>query len=469
MPKDKQKSKENKKIALVIMSAVVLVFSLGLLVKMPVKTSSTTNLALTVNTEISDDITYIHVTNQMDDYEVNVSRGNCSIEDLQNIPVVSKKFDDLLMDCSQIRALQLINEETYDLDSYGLKNPKTTVQIKYKDGTQTTLNIGNNAPMSAGVYVNLANTSRVYLFALDSTDSFENTKFDYINKDIVPKLGTSGNTMNISKATLTGGDRPNDLIISVGTDSENTTNYQVKSKGITADGEKTISLAIINELKNLTAESVEVINPTEDTLKNYGLNTPYASAILALDEKATTVLVSPVNSDGYMYIMNKATPVIYKISRDKQDWVNIKFEEIASKNIINDSITSLKSLEVKSDSNDYIFNINSSSLSGNVNIDSVTLNGNQINVENFKNFYQSVVSCKVDAFISEAQPVDSSPVLTYKFNYNDNERQTKTIDYFSNLDKTFVFKDGVCNSTVDLNYVNIIKGNLQKLLNNQTI
>lgn len=471
MAKDKQKIKENKKIALVIISAIVLVFSLGLLVKMPVKTSSTSNLALTVNTEVSDDITYIHVTNQSGDYEVNVNRGSCNIEDLQNIPTVPQKFNDLLISSSQIRALQLVNEETYDLDSYGLKNPKTTTQIKYKDGTQTTLNIGDDAPMSAGVYVNLANTSRVYLFSKESVEAFENSKFDYVSKDIVPKTGSSGNTMNISKVTLTGGDRPNDLVISVGTDSENTTNYQIKSKGITADGEKTISLAIINELKNLSAESVEVINPTEDTIKNYGLKTPYASAILALDEKATNVLVSPVNPDGYMYIMNKSIPVIYKISRDKQDWVNIKFEDMASKTIINDPITSLKTLEIKTDANtDYVFNITSSSQSGNISIDSVTLNGNVINTEYFKNFYQNLISCRVDTFVSETQPTQDVPILSYKFTYTESEKQLKTLDYFSYLNESsLVFKDGLCNSTVNLSYVNMIKDNLQKLLNNQPV
>lgn len=469
MPKDKQKSLENKKIALVVVSFVILIFSLALLVKMPVKTSSTTNIALTVNTEISDDIVSIHILNQMDEYEVQANKGNCYIEDLQNIPTVSKKFGELLTASSQIRALQLVNEETYDLDSYGLKYPKTTAEIKYKDGSQTTLNIGNDAPMSAGVYVNLEGTSRVYLFAQDSTKVFENTKFDYINKDIVPKFGSSGNTVNISKVTLTGAGRPNDLIISVGTDSENTTNYQVKSKGLTADGEKTISLAIINELKNLSAESVEVINPTDDTIKNYGLKTPYASAILALDEKATTVLVSPVNADGSIYIMNKSVPVIYKAQKDKQDWIDIKFEDIASRNIINDPVTSLKSLEIKIDANDYVFNINSSSQSGNVNIDSVTLNDSPIDIENFKNFYQSLISCHVNTFINEPQPTDSPPVLSYKLNYSESEKQTKAIDYYQNADKVFVFKDGSCNSTTDPNYINTIRSNLQKLINNQPI
>ncbi len=471
---NKKQEKKFKDLSMVITASIILLISLAVLVNMPVKTSSTNDMALIVNTQIKENIVSIDISNPYDEYTVNVNKGEASVDELKDIPTDEKKFNSLLLSSSQIRASQLVLEETFNLAEYGLDKPTTVAKIKYKDESETTLNIGNEAPMSAGIYVNLAGTSRVYLFPEDYDDVFNYTKLDYVSKDIVPKLASSGNSMNVSKLTLKGGGRAEDLVISVGSNTQNSTNYQVKKANITADGDKTKSMAIINEIKNLTADSIYMINPTQEDIRNCALDPAYATAVVSLDDGPATILVSAPNEQGYVYAMNKDIPVIYTLIASKEDWIAVAFDDIVSKKVLNDPITSIKTLSVNDSSKEYVFSLEYSqqNSSSNSTISLVSCNGQSIDVESFKNFYQNLVSCSVSSFTENKILQQGVSVLSYKFTYADTSRPEFLINYKqdpNNLSEALLFKDNQSNCTVALDYVNRIKQDLAKLASNQTV
>ncbi len=472
--KSKKQEKNFKDILMVTVAAVILVFSLAILINMPIKTSSTNDMALMINNKYKEDVVSIDISNPYDNYTVESNRASCSIKELQNITTDSNKFNSLLLSSSQIKASQLVAEETYSFQEYGLDIPSTVVKITYKDQSQTTLNIGNEAPLSAGIYVNVADTSRVYLFSKDFIEPFYYNKLDYVSKDIIPRLSSSGDSINVSKVTLKGAERPEDLVISVGTDTGNTTNYQVKTANITSDGDKTKSMAIINEIKNLSAESIYMINPTKEDLKNCGLSTSYATAVISSDDGPCTVSVSAPDSQGYVYAVNKSFPVIYKLIASKEDWITVTFDDIVSKNILTDPITSIKSLNIQDSDKNHTFLVEYSQQSdySSPTISSVKYNGQDINVEYFKNFYQNLISCSVSSFNENKTTQENPSILSYKFAYNDNSRSELTVNFSQNPNDpttAHVFKNFNCNSTVNMDYINKIKEDLLKLTTNQPI
>ncbi len=462
-----KQEKKSKYFTITILAALVFLFSLAVLFKMPVKTSSISDSALIVNTQLPDDVVSVDISNPLDKYQVLANKGSCSISELQNIPTSEEAFDLLLANSSRIRATQLVNEETYDLGEYGLDTPHTIANIKYKDNTETTLNIGNEAPMSAGIYVNFSGTTRVYLFPEEYLKSFSYTKMDYVSKNIVPRVSSSGNTMNVSKVTFKGAGRSEDLVVSLGTSTDNTTTYTLKKGDIVADGDRTKSLAIMNEIKNLSAENVEIINPSPGDIEKYGLKEPYATAVVALDDKPATVVVSVPDAEGNCYIMNKSVPVIFKTIADKEDWIDVTFEDMVNRNILNDPITSLKKLTISDDKDNYEF-LFETSLQDNSNIalSYVSCNGQIINSEDFKNFYQKLSSCTVASFTSDKIAENAKPMFSYKFEYIDTSKEVNVVDFYRSNDglNAFVYKNGKCNSIVSLSYIDDITSELKKLM-----
>lgn len=472
--------KKIRNMIITITSVVVLIAVLIVLALLPNNQNYTgEDQSLIINSQSQEDITSVMIVNPSDTYTVNMSNGSCSIAGFDNIPMSDKAFSTLKSDSSYIKSTQIVVEEAANLSEFGLSTPTTTATITYKDGTTTKLNIGNEAPMSAGTYVSTDNSDKVYLFDTDTLDAFSYTKLDYVDKNLVPTKDSSGSTLTLNSIILQGGNRPADVEIDVTTDSNKSTIYTVKSNGIEANGDTTAAPAVVLELKNLKADSTVKVKPTTEDLQVYGLDNPFATAKVNFSDRTVEIIVS-TDRDGNYYIMNKANPVIYQIASSSQDWATATFDTLASKTIINAAMASVSKVTIATPDKSYEFDVtttavsdsSSTSSSGTATVTNATCNNTSVDSTNFKIFYQNILKAKVDKFTTEKPDTTKTPVMSITIEYTDSTKQTEKYNFYSfdtDTNDLLVTKNDICNSAVNASYANTIIEDCEKISQNQTI
>ena len=80
-----------------------------------------------------------------------------------------------------MKPLQIVDETSEELSKYGLDHENASINIVFEDGTNMTLKLGNDAPLSQGAYMLSGIDGKVYLILESDKEIFLNTKEFYLN------------------------------------------------------------------------------------------------------------------------------------------------------------------------------------------------------------------------------------------------------------------------------------------------
>lgn len=134
---------------------------------------------------ISDkNIDFVNVKNQSDQYTVKVGRdeGKETYLILNENREVSQSMLEIFMDTlKNMKPLQIVDETSEELSKYGLDNENANIDIVFEDGTNMTLKLGDDAPLSQGAYMLSGKDRKIYLILESDKEIFLNTKEFYLN------------------------------------------------------------------------------------------------------------------------------------------------------------------------------------------------------------------------------------------------------------------------------------------------
>lgn len=457
-------------------AVVVLVAALVILMKLPAnggKTASSgaavSNTAVVINQKATADIKTIQVKNQLDEYTVAAAGDSTySIAALANIPVMDGAFTSMASSCANVTAKEMIDENPTDLEQYGLLEPRAQVTVTYADDTKLQLTIGDDAPLSAGTYVQVNGEKTVYLFTASKVSSFLVDKLSFVNTTITDAAVTGDDAPVLVSMTMEGTSRTEPLVLVPADTSKNSyASYDVASpKQKPGDSEATS--AVVASVDGLTATSVVAINPTAEQLAEYGLAQPY-SKVTAVYDKKTVTLLSSEPQKSLVYIMNTAKNVVYQMAAPTTDsWITAQYKDMISSLVYTPMINTLKTLTVTTADKSYVFDLTTANDADNKEETTATYNGAELDSANFKKYYQNVICAMHREFTTE-QPT-GTPVLTYKYEYTDASKSADVVAFYKAANgKVFVTLNGVCESYEYQNYVDKMLQDSEKVIANQDI
>lgn len=417
---------------------------------------------LIISNTSENNIQSISIRNAKDSYTVNLNQGVCFIENLENIKTLEDKFSSLKESTAEIVATQIVAENSNNLSVFGLDNPRATVSVKYNTNTLT-LNIGADAPSSAGVYVSVNDESKVYLLPSEKTSIFFNEQTDFIDNQVTSGFIESNDNTKSVALTLEGTSRAVPIVIQ-SVPMETYSYYNITSPKLKSADSTEVS-NLIEQLQNIKAEKAVLANPTEEQLAEYGLNQPYSKVTTEYDGNKLCLICSQPENDK-IYLMNSDIPVIYQMSNLNQGWVTDEYKDIASKTIVSPAITSVSAFQVTFDNNSYKFILE---LNQNNDLEQVKYNDNIIDLENFKTFYSNVLTMRSREFTDEA--FNGSPIMSYSFEYVDTSKPADQIDFYKSTDnnKFLISLNGACDSFENRDYIDKIKSDVAKVANSESV
>ena len=468
----------NKKVKGLIAGAVavvVLVAALVVLMLMPgtedgassSDVSSSSDIIL--NNQAVSDISSITVQNGFGEYTVTPGENDdYSVTGLtEDIPLNQSGYDNITSDASEIVAKRLVEENTDNLEQYGLDEPQARVNIAYADGSEFSMEVGDEAPLEAGTYV--LQDDKVYLFLSHKVDTFLLSNLAFVDKNLTGPAGDE--TPVLVKMTLSGTARPQTVVMEdSGNEVSGMSNYNITAPKH-HEGDRTKTQELADSIYGISTQEVVAVNPTDEQLAEYGLKEPY-SVVEAVFEKETITLKASEPKDGYSYVMNGARNIIYKLSAEGYPWIDATYESLASVMVITPLITTVNELVITTPEKEYTFELTSveSTDESTLVFQEATYEGQVLDTDNFKNFYQNVISARNRTYTTEQPQEGAEPILTIRYRYTDTTREDDEVEFYeAENTRVFVSLNGDCESMEYQSYVDGILGNLQSLINGETV
>lgn len=339
-----------------------------------------------------------------------------------------------------LTAREVVEETISDKATFGLDKPTITVDVTYEDGSQRALYFGSEAPGGAGHYVMAEGDDTLYLSTQTSAEYFAQDKLAFLNTEL-----TGGNPESTLFHTVSIGgtahEKPIEIEILDEDEMVSTSGYVLTSHRILGPFEggldSTRGYEKLATIFGITADQVVAVVDKDTNLASFGLEEPYAIISVAgeimpqmehLDPEPIefTLSISQPDEEGNCFVIRKGTDLIYKVPASVFPWLELEAFDMVSKMVILPFINDLSGVEIKTPDKTTLFTIEVETVMGKNDQEkeeiSIFVDGEQINEENFKKYYQTLIATSYDSEYQEAEEFErdsSKELLTISYNYSD--------------------------------------------------
>ena len=408
------------------------------------------------------EIAAISVENENGSYDVKQVDGGFMVYDIPSDLVNAEYLQLLLDESSRIAIREKVADDPEDLSAYGLDKPRATVKIDYTDNTSAKLLIGQEEPMSDGVYTQLAGDKAVYLMPRSYTIRFTMPVENYIQYEITPTRKVEAALGVIRDCTFSGSVLPEPIIIQY-VDEKNkdqmreAASFGVSTHLIRSPGFHELDQAAGNEvfqsMLGIVSEGIVAYNCDDATIASYGFDKPYIAAdftaVNGKDAKPEEYHLKVVKRDDGSLIMTcNDNRVIYKIL--DVSFTKVTYEKLVMRWFLTPFITDMEKMTVTTPQSRMEFGFTGDS---NKNL-AVSLDGKQQDIEQFRSYFRLVTSACNDGNPRTKERPKSSPVFTVEYDYKDPQKPNDVMKVYENDDRTVLVEvNGVIEFTMKRAYL----------------
>ena len=311
-----------------------------------------------------------------------------------------------------------------DLAEYGLSGSGAyEATVTYTDGSTDTVLVGSEAGETYGWYI-LYNDS-VYIAPL-STEDVEGNE-----TTLTPEL---------ESLHLSGTNYPEE--IQLNTSDDELLLYEI-TEPVYAGASSTRIDSLLEQLQNVTASGVVAVQATEEDLEKHGLDEPSAIAEFELNNEKHTLRLGD-RTEGIYSLMVDDNKTIYLIDEASVDsWANASVFEMRDGFIRLPNIKSVEKLSVEADDGTDVYTVErtldeerSTETSPYYDITKVTLDGKEIDYDNYQPFYQMCLS--VSVLNEEIREPQGEPALTLRYTYFDGREEVVSFYKDASADRRYI-------------------------------
>lgn len=430
-------------------------------------TTTTADPALVLQPENNGAIESIRIENANGEFTVKRTENGSGekiwtvegMEDVKESLWVQSSFESLANALTGMTARSVVEENPSDMEQYGLTNPIATAAVSYENGKSFTLSVGGNVVSGSASYIKTSDSDTVYSYYTHYLSSItDNDPMSFINTVAMPSFDSS-NAPDIRKITVTRKDWEQPLILEALSEPESEDSIQVYPYAFTSPYDVYLDLtegsAFLNSMFGLGAEKAVYVNPTEEQMKETGLDDPFCQVDMltvnqnaenqadrdavfrlyigsAVTEEVTdeeTGVTSTVTK-GFYGISNQVRDVIYYFDADSVIWATMEPTKYMSKLFLMPYIYDLDTVTYRDGESEITVTVE-----GNAESNKITLNGEESDLSRFQSFYQYLVSCRGEEIYTDDARGDFIAEFSYTY---DDEREKDTVTLYEAEDRAVI-------------------------------
>lgn len=402
------------------------------------KVKSEPDESVVILTRSADDIASVGVKNEFGEFAVEKpasGKTNWVIEDLVSVSQDFTAEQSMVNNLDEFEAKKTAEENVTDFAKYGLDDPQTVITVTYTDGEVKTMSIGDEAPDARYAYARIDEEDTVYMVYQRKLTYYTGKVTDYVNLTMIDKPADD-DWPDYGVLTIMRKDLDYDMKFENDTSTlAGGISSQVMTEPVFSYLNITNSTDTTHGMWGLTASECVLIEPSEEDFRSYGIDDPYCEVTLTGDGYDYDLKIGNAvyeqdedgnNTDNvvsyYCYVTgSKGRECIYSVAAASLPWASIKAEDVISSLMTTNYIYDLDSIEVRTEDKTYAFEVESNGSSteelpddANPEVTKVTLDGKELDVENFKSYYLYIMGCPTDEICFEEPSGDS--VLTVTMN-----------------------------------------------------
>lgn len=440
----------------------------------------------------SDDITSIKVVNEHGEYTLEKPRSGKStwtIEALGSVNQNATAEASMASSLEGFKAKKLVEKDVEDMSKYGLDKPVAEFTVTYSDGTSHTMHIGNVSPSNERyTYVSLDDEKTVYLVMGTKLSYYTDPVTAYASLTLLAKP-SDDDWPDYGKETVTRKDLDYEMVFETNPNEIEGLSGQVMTEPIFSYLNITNSSTTTHGLWGLSAQSCEVLEPDEEAMKQYGLDDPFAVVKLKGDSYDYTLKIGdPVYQttgdssettdtvSGYYCYFEGVSGVdaIYLVSADSLPWATVKAEDVITSLMTSNYLVDLKDIVVEYNGKTTTYEIESSGTSADTDesgsstaqVTKVTSEGKELDVDNFKTFYQFLMGCPTNE-IYFTDPENES-YLTITLERKDGNKDV--MEMFKDSSRRSIVKlNGETSFRIQSTWVDTFAANMEKLAKGEAV
>jgi hypothetical protein len=453
-------------------------------------TSSTADESVQLVDAESDDIEQISVTNEYGGYtfigESETGKTSAGIKELEGLTLNSTSVSDLASDAAQLTAYKLVEEGATELDKYGLSEPVATFTLTFRDGTERTFEIGDVAPQNRYRYLKESDSTDVYMILTSTVSGYMDRKESFVSTTLL-ETPDDDDMPDYGKMTISRTDIDYDMVFEQDSEenenelSDSMLSSQVMTEPIFSYLNLSVSTDTTHGLYGLTAEEAEVAFPTDEDMKEYGLDEPMTTVTFTGDGYDYTLTVGnayhETDEDGkektdvaayYCYFKGvDYKDCIWKIDASALPWVTITPSDIITTLMTWNMIVDLDSVTITGDTT-ADFELTVEGEGDDEDVTAVTLDGEDVDVDIFKDYYQFIMTCPTDDLQFELP--EGTPYMTLSLNRSDGDADVIEFYEDSTSDRRVIaVLNGKTPYRIQTNWVDRMLKNVEAVRNGEEV
>lgn len=433
--------------------------------------NSTGNLLADKNWQ---EVREVSVANEAGTYTVKKENSGYMVHDIPADAVNMDYVAMLLDESSQIAYEEVVEDGTGDLKTYGLDTPVSAVDITYEDDSSLQLFLGIEEPVSKGRYAMLAGGDKVVLLKGSRCVRFLMPVEKYINYIIIDPNESTDILRSLGDVTFGGSQLPEPVVLKeVTADSDEELLRQALSFGavthiitepVVHEADPTGLTTMADSLMGLLSEGIVAYNATEEMLEEYGFYDPLLTVEFDYHNQEETgpehiLLKMSQMEDGTKIVTRNDEGIIYRIA--DVAFTEVTYDSLVLRWFLTPLLADVKILEIEADGQ--LYRIETSGLKPKEL--AAVMDGQDLDPELYRKFYNLVVSAAADGAILEESPeLTKEPLMEIRFIYEDGLKPTDTLKLYEGpLRKNYVEVNGVCEYTIREKYAACVKDALMAL------
>lgn len=350
-------------------------------------------------------------------------------------------------------------ENINDLDSYGLKDPVGSVEIREMDGTVNRVFVGDQTVKKNGYYLYVEGSDAIYVVENAYFDYLGYTRDDFINKQLAMVDQDDGFT--ITQFSLSNRARDYEAItvrMRFGEYEDNSIYmYEVTEPEYHAGDDYKILENVFSYLNPLRAVGVYSLDTSEENLEALGLTQPQYT-LSFINEGVEREFKFTQLESGEILGMKADGKVVLEMDPSLAHLLNIQVADVSNAYVLLQDISELSQYTVKVGEESYVFDLSADDGK----LIWVSCQGREVDVEEFRDLYSLGLDIKIVGDVDSTQ-IPGGPILSITYRCTDST--VHSVDYYD-LDGRFgyVELDGAGRFTVRLSAVEAFEKCLHSLM-----
>ena len=409
-------------------------------------------------------------------------KSSWTIEEITTVNQNKTLIEDVIDKCGSLEASKIAEENAEDISKYGLDSPRAAFTVSYSDGSSKKVLVGDIAPDTKYSYIKTEDSPTVYMMLnIRLSDMLKGAK-DYADLMLIAKPATDSEWPEYGKETITRSDWDYQVVFENDPkEIEGMLSSQVISEPIFAYLNITGSSAVTHGMWGLSAGSCEAVAPSEEQLKEYGIDAPKCTVKLKGEDYDYTLKIGNEAYDpdvpegdtpqllGYYCTLDGVTGcnAVYVIPQASLPWVDFKIEDVISNLMTSNYLVDLAQMSVEIDGKETVYEMTTNGGSQDTDengkaadVTAVSVNGKDIDVYEYKSLYQYIMTCPTNELCFDDPEGD--PQVIIKQTRKDGGEDV--IEIYKDTARRYIVKlNGRTSFRIQSTWVDSLKTNMESL------